>query len=366
MKNGRVTIKEIAKIAKVSRGTVDRVLNNRGRVNQEKKALILEIADQLGYQKNMIARNLSLNKNSKIHVVIPAHKNDAYWQMVFQGLNSSSSLLNQFNIGISFFQFDISSPKDYIKKLKQAYKELPDFIIFAPVFTEETLRFLDRNDQVKFFAINSEIEHKAIISFLGQNSYSAGMIAGRLFQKQIQKKKISIICLTLGHLHDNAIHILKKLEGLQDFENQQKTTFNIISVTIEDFQDLQKIKKACRKMEKTYPDIDGIFLMNSRSKPFIENSGYTSKKDKEIPIIGFDLTDENITFLNQSKIDFLLNERPFEQGEKSVKYLFESIIYNQIIPPKVYLPVDIIIKENYELFLPSTMLQKQGRSFVND
>lgn len=43
------TIKQIAEMAGVSRGTVDRALNHRGRINPEVAEKILKIADELGY-----------------------------------------------------------------------------------------------------------------------------------------------------------------------------------------------------------------------------------------------------------------------------------------------------------------------------
>ena len=46
------TIKEIAELAGVSRGTVDRVLNNRGSVNPRTARKILEIAQALDYKPN--------------------------------------------------------------------------------------------------------------------------------------------------------------------------------------------------------------------------------------------------------------------------------------------------------------------------
>lgn len=46
------TIKEIADLAGVSRGTVDRVLNNRGAVNPKTAEKITEIAQALNYRPN--------------------------------------------------------------------------------------------------------------------------------------------------------------------------------------------------------------------------------------------------------------------------------------------------------------------------
>ncbi len=44
-----VTMKSIAEICGVSRGTVDRALNGRGRVNSETADKIRQIAKELGY-----------------------------------------------------------------------------------------------------------------------------------------------------------------------------------------------------------------------------------------------------------------------------------------------------------------------------
>ena len=54
-----VTIKQIADLCGVSRGTVDRVLNNRGNVKPEKRELILEMAKKLHYRPNPAGKALA-------------------------------------------------------------------------------------------------------------------------------------------------------------------------------------------------------------------------------------------------------------------------------------------------------------------
>ena len=75
----RITTKDIAKLAGVSRGTVDRVLNNRGQVSQEVKEKVLKIARERGYKKNVLASNLARNKKIKISVVLPDPQHDPFW-----------------------------------------------------------------------------------------------------------------------------------------------------------------------------------------------------------------------------------------------------------------------------------------------
>lgn len=53
-----VTAQQIADLAGVSRGTVDRALHNRGRVSPEVKEKIQKIAAELGYKPNLIGQAL--------------------------------------------------------------------------------------------------------------------------------------------------------------------------------------------------------------------------------------------------------------------------------------------------------------------
>lgn len=52
----RVTLNQIAEAAGVSRGTVDRALNHRGRINPEVAERILQIAKEMGYRRNLAGR----------------------------------------------------------------------------------------------------------------------------------------------------------------------------------------------------------------------------------------------------------------------------------------------------------------------
>ena len=66
-----VTAQKIAELAGVSRGTVDRALHNRGRVNPEVAARIRKIADELGYKPNIVGQALVRSKRgARIGVIL--------------------------------------------------------------------------------------------------------------------------------------------------------------------------------------------------------------------------------------------------------------------------------------------------------
>ena len=71
-----VTIKNIAKIANVSRGTVDRVLNNRDGVNHEAELRIRKIASDMEYKPNRAGKALAARKKLiKIGCLLPSVDN---------------------------------------------------------------------------------------------------------------------------------------------------------------------------------------------------------------------------------------------------------------------------------------------------
>ena len=69
--NKKHTIKDIAKLAGVSKGTVDRVLHKRGKVSQIALDKVNAVLGKIDYQPNLMARNLKKNKVYRIAVVFP-------------------------------------------------------------------------------------------------------------------------------------------------------------------------------------------------------------------------------------------------------------------------------------------------------
>lgn len=60
------TMKEIAQICGVSRGTVDRVINRRGKVRPETERMILQAVERMGYTKSMLGRALSVKRSQPV------------------------------------------------------------------------------------------------------------------------------------------------------------------------------------------------------------------------------------------------------------------------------------------------------------
>ena len=81
MKNKVPTIKEIAKIANVSLMTVSRALNNNPRVREQTRKKILNIAKELNYRPNRIARSLVSKKSNLISLIVADIRNQFFAEL---------------------------------------------------------------------------------------------------------------------------------------------------------------------------------------------------------------------------------------------------------------------------------------------
>ena len=57
----KYTIRDIANLAGVSKGTVDRVLHHRGKVSETALKKVNDILDKIDFKPNLIAKNLKNN-----------------------------------------------------------------------------------------------------------------------------------------------------------------------------------------------------------------------------------------------------------------------------------------------------------------
>ncbi len=69
MSKTKVTIKEIAELAQVSKSTVSRVLNRNAPVNEKKKQAVLKAMQRLDYKPNLVARSLAGGSSLTLGVV---------------------------------------------------------------------------------------------------------------------------------------------------------------------------------------------------------------------------------------------------------------------------------------------------------
>ena len=104
-----MNIKELAKRAGVSSATVSRVLNNSGYVKEETRKKVLEAVEEYHYVPNAIARNLSINDNPSIGVIIPDIENEFF----FKAISGISEIADSYHYNIVYFGTNETLDKEH-------------------------------------------------------------------------------------------------------------------------------------------------------------------------------------------------------------------------------------------------------------
>src|ERR1044071_5542675 len=139
-----IRIKDIAQLAGVSVGTVDRVLHNRGRVSDDALKKVLSVLDQIDYKPNLIARTLGANKTYRIAALIPNPDQDPYWASSKSGINQSEAEWLRYGVTVQPYFFDLYDKDKFREVAEKLTEDEPDGILIAPIFYHETLPFFER------------------------------------------------------------------------------------------------------------------------------------------------------------------------------------------------------------------------------
>jgi LacI family transcriptional regulator len=86
----KLTINEIAELAQVAKSTVSKALNGQKGVSEEKRKLILKLAEQLDYHPSALAQALASNRSGSIGLVLPHQAGfslaGAYWSAIISAV----------------------------------------------------------------------------------------------------------------------------------------------------------------------------------------------------------------------------------------------------------------------------------------
>lgn len=337
-------IKQIAKLANVSIGTVDRVLHRRPGVSKETEKKVLKIIKETGYTKNTTASRLKLAsvKKIKIAILLPRGKNKwSYWQLPYKGIKTAIKELRELGVEANFYDFHDSSSFDV--QSVRIFKENYDAIVTVPFFrnSSNTLLHLAEARKIPVVFLDTEIEVDSPAYFICQNSHNAGMVAGRLLHGLVGNDGQYFI---VNLINDKGIHTNGKQreDGFRAFLKNINENVNIQTINHPVNAEFEITKEIEDWFKTDTPK--GIFVTNSRAHlvPQILKKHNVGKTF----IVGFDMNEKNIECLKNNEIDFIINQQPDYQGYAAIKGIFNFLTRNDASELNHDIQVEIIVKEN--------------------
>jgi LacI family transcriptional regulator len=351
MSQKKARIKDIAAMAGVSIGTVDRVIHNRGEVAEKTRLKVLKILKETRYSPNLMAQALKSKKRFHLVSLLPAPSEDnAFWKKHPLGMIRAIEELEPFPVTLSQVTFDLQSEDDFQNKAGMVLDMRPDGVLLAPIFKSESVAFCSQlqAEKVPFVFIDGYIEETGFLAYIGENIYQSGRVAGQLAD-MITPEKCDLLVVTIAKNIRNVSHLTIRTEGfLSYFSKHARNTGKRIIINILDPSPVE-VKRTLDKAFLENPRIGSVFITGSRSyliALYLEKKGL-----KSVDLIGYDLLDSNVRFLKSGTTRFLIGQRPEEQTYKGIKKLYEYLSLHKIPDRFEYLPVDIVTSENVDFFL---------------
>ena len=178
----RVTIQQIADRAGVSRGTVDRALNNRGRIAPEVAEKIRNIAKELGYTPAIRKRSEIKKKKIKIGIINQLAKS-SFMLEVNKGIQQAKEELTEWGIEIIVKEVLSVDEKIQLKYIEELAELGIDGLAIMPVNCESIrskLNWLIEQKKIPVVTFNSDIVGTKRCCFVGMDNQKSGQTAAGL------------------------------------------------------------------------------------------------------------------------------------------------------------------------------------------
>ncbi len=341
-----ITIKDIAKEAGVSEGTVDRVLHKRGGVSKKTEAKIEKIFKKHNFKVNPVASALALKNKFKLLTLMPNFdKDNLFFKSPYLGILKASEEVKNYGVEVNNYFFDLFDGDSYLKQFEKLMESKPSAVVFVPTFVKETKQIIDRLEKmnIPYSFFNIDLEGFNNISFVGQDSYMGGYVAGKLMHLSLgENSSYLIVNTTLNITNYHAIS--KRIEGFNDYFLKNGIEKKTFTLSIDNFNNIEETKLKINSYLDQNKAIKGVFVPSSRIAAIVEamNDTYLNK----LELVGFDNTAQNLACLENDTVSFLISQKPFEQGYQAVHLMTNYLVKNKMPASKIYSPIDILTKEN--------------------
>ncbi len=323
-----VTIKQIADICGVSRGTVDRVINERGKVKPETEKLVRETAARLGYQPNLAGRALAARKRAFTIGVVLTSEGNAFFDDVLKGIARAEKEIADYGARVILKTMRGYSSARQIELISELAEEA-DAVILNPVNDQHIKKRIDDlTEKGKYvITVNTDIQNSKRLCYIGSHYQKGGETAcGMLGLITGGRAEIGIVAgseKVLGHV--------QRVQGFLKTAQTRYPGFRVADTVQTDDDEIQAFE-VTRGLLECYPRINALFIA---AGGVYGTCRAVQSMGKKLNIVCFDSVPNTTEMLKNGVIQAVICQQPFTQGYRCVRIAFDTLLTGQK-PEKEY------------------------------
>lgn len=346
----RIRIKDIAHLAGVSVGTVDRVLHGRSGVSEASRKKVENILKQLDYQPNMYASALASNKKYVFACLLPQHAAGEYWTYVENGMKRAIKAFSDFNISLVSGYYDQYMPGDFRRAGEKLLEEAPDGLVISPTIESETTGFAGELQarSIPYIFIDSNIPSLKPLAFYGQHAKQSGYFAARIMKMLMQDQTELVIFRQINEGRLGSNQQLHREEGFYSYMKEHHPNLTMLELNLYAKRPGED-ETLLNDFFREHPELSYGITFNS--KAYIIGEYMEKQHRKNFHLMGYDLLERNVNCLRKGSIDFIIAQQPSLQGYNSIASLCDHLILKKTIKECNYMPINFLSIENIDFYL---------------
>ncbi len=349
--NRSIRIVDIARMAGVSAGTVDRVIHNRGKVSAANLERIRRVLEQVNYRPNPIARSLASGRRYDLRVVMPRFAPGEYWADFDAGISRAEAEARRCNVAVRRHTFDQYDRSTFEKAVETLRRERFDGAVITTLFPETVTAFVRELDarSIPYVFVDSNISGCNQLAYFGTSSFDAGAVAARLLCENLDRRA-DIAVGNIVHRGDpGSAQWRNREQGFRDYLQRSgfRGMLHHVSLRLDD--EHHNLRQLDELFER-HPAIAGAVTFNSTC--YILAGYLAARRRTDIRLIGYDVIRRNAQMLADGVVTALIAQRPEEQGYRGVMALAEWLVEGRRPETVNHMPIDILFRENLRYYAP--------------
>ena len=340
----KVTINDIARLTGLSKGTVDRVLHNRGEVSRKSYQKVMDIIKELGYEPNLYASLLARGEQRTIAILIPTYETGTYWDIAAKGEAKAQADLKPLSIVTRQFCYNQYSADSFREACASVLESNPAGVVIAPMFQYETQVFGQelQSRGIPYAFIDTKLETPGYLTFYGIPAYKSGYLCAAMLTSGEPIREALIVRIMRDKERQSDPTIMRRA-GFMDYMLEHSPGCTIRSLFI-DPEDPAATDDALDAFFKEFPGVKHIVVFNSRIHLIVP---YLERHPANRRVVGFDNLSANLAALKRGTVSALIAQRPEEQVHQAIQSLADKIVF-QRMPERTdnYMHMDILIRYN--------------------
>ena len=339
-----LTIRDIAKLAGVSRGTVDRVLHNRGRVDPEVEQRIKAIVQECNYQPSRAAQQLSMRKQ-KIRIgFLSRIDQNGFWSIVIRSAERAEQELAEYGITVEKRFFDYCHPETQLDMINELVSLDISALVIVPLDDPLVCRRLAELERqgILVILLQSEVSGFSPFCYIGSDYYIGGRTAAGLLYNFTIGRPPKIILLN-GSKYLSS-HRLRR-SGFLDELNAYSPCWELME-SDDITSDPEYAYHQTRKLLEAHPEVTAIYTVPD-SAAAVSRAIRDTDRIGQIIHIGFGMTDSTRPCILDGSLTASVGHRAEQQGYLPFSILLEYFVSGQVPESRRILMLnDIFIKQN--------------------